>query len=605
MERVTQALRRAALALGFFSIAGLAAAAGAATVLVKAGDGTPDAGGCGDKANPCDTIQAGVDNAVTGDVVNVGPGDYPENVVVSTPGVTLLGKGTLRGAPDTVCPGDPTRTVLARCSDLGTQPECEAAWHLTGDTEPPYAASCYWDGGSCRGCGPNNEGDGLCTNTCTPVPPAALLIEANDVRVEKLRVRGPRFGGVTVLPAVQNTSLQALRIEGAGGPCVAGLGAGLSVGRSSLRSCADACLLASGDDARIERNRLLSCGEHGIRTGAGAFVARNSVRLAGDHCVSFRGDGATIERNQLSLCDGEGVDGFGSGATLARNQIRDSFDGIFYECRTVASTCADPARTDFVGGPDSNACRSLSDQPACEAAWHIGNGGAASCFWDGAECRGCGPNNEDGGDCTNTCLPAGDRCTGVASGNRVTDVIGDCLDVFARDSGLVVEGNRLAGCEDEGIELAGVGIEARGNSVTECGTDDEDHGVVVEEEAEDVLVEGTSVRGCSGDGFNVGEAALGTTLIGNTAIDNGQDGFDVESGATGTVIDRARAQSNIEGGIEVSSGAVDTSVTGSKATGNALDFCDEGTNTTETGNQFGTTSTPCIPDTPQSDGGII
>jgi hypothetical protein len=611
MKRLTLSLRRAAIAAGFVAI-GLPGAAGAATVLVKAGDTTPDAGGCGARTNPCDTIQAGVDNAATGDVVSVAKGDYAEDVVIATPGITLRGTGTLRGSATPACPGDPTRIDFVggpdteACRSLSDQTSCEAAWHLSGDDEGGFSrpASCFWDGAECRGCGPNNEENLLCTNSCDPVPPAALLVGADDVTIEKLRVRGPRLGGVTVLPSVQNASLEGVRIEGAGGPCVAGLGSGLTVEKSSLRSCGETCILALGESPRIERNRLLSCGGQGIESrGAGAVVARNSVRLALD-CIRFRGNGARLERNQLSLCDGSGIDGFGTGANLLRNQARVTFDGVFLECDSFATTCADATRTEFVGGPGTGPCRDLPDQPACEAAWHIGNAGAATCYWDGFECRGCGPNNEGNGECANTCV-AGDLCEGVVSGNRVSDALGDCLDLFAADSGLLAEGNRLAACEDEGIQLAGFGITARRNSVTECGTDGEDHGVLVDDESEDMVVEDSSVRSCAGDGFHVALDALNAMLVGNSAQDNGQDGFDVEAGATGTVIERATARNNIETGIEVGSGATDTSISGSRASGNLADFCDQGTNTTETGNQFGTTSTTCFPDEGEDDDGVI
>ncbi|MFQ5514943.1 MAG: hypothetical protein ACE5FG_10940, partial [Myxococcota bacterium] len=75
------------------------------------------------------------------------------------------------GAP--TC-ADPTRTVFAgggpgsgACTQFdGDQVACEAAWHLAGQTGEPSA--CFYDQGFCSGCGPNNEGDGVCANTCNP-----------------------------------------------------------------------------------------------------------------------------------------------------------------------------------------------------------------------------------------------------------------------------------------------------------------------------------------------------------------------------------------------------------------------------------------------------
>jgi hypothetical protein len=57
------------------------------------------------------------------------------------------------------------------CLLIDDQTTCEMAW-VEGHQGP---ASCAWDEalGGCFGCGPNNEGAGVCTNTCIapPEPP--------------------------------------------------------------------------------------------------------------------------------------------------------------------------------------------------------------------------------------------------------------------------------------------------------------------------------------------------------------------------------------------------------------------------------------------------
>ncbi|MCH6562793.1 MAG: hypothetical protein IH800_10310 [Myxococcales bacterium] len=75
-----------------------------------------------------------------------------------------------------------------------------------------------------------------------------------------------------------------------------------------------------------------------------------------------------------------------------------------------SSDCAPPCEGDpsltFVGGPGRMACRGLADQSACEGAYHATiDFSAASCFWTGSECRGCGPSNAGAGACTNSCEP--------------------------------------------------------------------------------------------------------------------------------------------------------------------------------------------------------
>lgn len=71
-------------------------------------------------------------------------------------------------APAPPCP-DPTRTVFVggprtdACRGLGTQAACEMAYHRGRGLK---LGSCYWDGSQCNGCGPSNEHNGNCTNTC-------------------------------------------------------------------------------------------------------------------------------------------------------------------------------------------------------------------------------------------------------------------------------------------------------------------------------------------------------------------------------------------------------------------------------------------------------
>ncbi len=87
-------------------------------------------------------------------------------------------------------------------------------------------------------------------------------------------------------------------------------------------------------------------------------------------------------------------------------------EGLARACTNTCSPppkCADATRTVFSGGPDIDACRQFNTQVDCEKAWHVPGrdrtNSAASCFWNGTACRGCGPFHRDAGDCTNSCAP--------------------------------------------------------------------------------------------------------------------------------------------------------------------------------------------------------
>lgn len=71
------------------------------TVIVNGNDATSDAGGCGDAANPCNTIQAGIDHANPGDVVDIVDAAtvYNELVIIDK---SLTLRGDISGGS---CPG--------------------------------------------------------------------------------------------------------------------------------------------------------------------------------------------------------------------------------------------------------------------------------------------------------------------------------------------------------------------------------------------------------------------------------------------------------------------------------------------------------------------
>ncbi len=77
---------------------------------------------------------------------------------------------------------------------------------------------------------------------------------------------------------------------------------------------------------------------------------------------------------------------------------------------TPTPTCRDPSRSIFLSSRN-NGCRYFSNVPAaCELGWQIsrGTGEPTSCFLGrnvrgDVGCFGCGPSNQDGGVCYNTC----------------------------------------------------------------------------------------------------------------------------------------------------------------------------------------------------------
>ena len=143
-------------------------------------------------------------------------------------------------------------------------------------------------------------------------------------------------------------------------------------------------------------------------------------------------------------------------------------------CRVpVSVTCPnDPTRTIFAGGPDTHACEKFDNQVECEQAFHADqNLRASTCFWDGSECHGCGPRNENDQDCINTC-----RTIECADPTRTT--LKQCTDVGNDEIAcnktwhLTGNGGDPASCYFDAVmtQCRGCGFpnELRGNCTNTC-----------------------------------------------------------------------------------------------------------------------------------------
>lgn len=161
-------------------------------------------------------------------------------------------------------------------------------------------------------------------------------------------------------------------------------------------------------------------------------------------CRAFDGDPSGCEQRYQS---GEG--GAAGCAYLNDNCIpcHAFFDALGVcdnACQSIAP-CADATRSASVGD-----CDDVTTQPACEQSWGVSSGYATSdaifkpttCWWDGADCNECHPDDLSNGDCTNTCLTPAQLPVCRAEGRS----FGNCS---------ALDGNE-AGCLST-YEMSGVG----------------------------------------------------------------------------------------------------------------------------------------------------
>ncbi len=345
-------------------------------------------------------------------------------------GIFVLAIAGVGSAPQTqaqlICAADPTRTIFVNGSGLqggacrqfdGMESSCNQAFLLSGNDE---LASCYYDAGSdqCLGCGPNNEGDGDCTNTCRPTP----VCTADPTRT----FSGPAFGGQDggACPAFNGNEMgcnQAFAL-GDDGPA----SCYYDSGNATCRGC--------GSSNEGSGNCTNTCRPTPVCAGAPTrtFAGPPFSGTQGGACRQYDNNAMacnqafTLGNNGVASCfydvAGERCEGCGPS-----NQR----DGECTNVCSVAPGCAqDPGLTLFAGGPGTAACHQFDDNPAsCNLAYHQGgNGLVASCF-PTIECEPCGrggegatapagggaaagggagiPSDGDPTDfCINTCVPA-------------------------------------------------------------------------------------------------------------------------------------------------------------------------------------------------------
>jgi hypothetical protein len=317
--------------------------------------------------------------------------------------------------PSPLCPGDTTRTLFVggpgtgACHVYDDDPtNCEKAFHMS----PCGPASCFYDSGSCNGCGANNREQGFCVNTCIEGAPSCPGDATRTI-----------FAGYAGSSACTNLSFsptlcnQAFHIGGDGiaASCFHDGSDCLGCGPNNLSSglCQNTCPVCEGNPARDT-----------FAGGPGSQGCSNLSTQSSCEGAFVIGDNRTS-----NSCAWDGGC-FGCGP-------QNHNDGL---CSNECPTCAnDPSRTIFLGGPGNGACTQFDGSPIlCEQAFHLGGGdcpGIFSCFYDfdNDACLGCGQPNQASGLCTNTCaapicgdgtvnLP-GEECdggdVGTCAGNEI------------------------------------------------------------------------------------------------------------------------------------------------------------------------------------------
>jgi len=295
------------------------------------------------------------------------------------------------------CAKDPSRTTYAggpasnACRAFDGDPQaCNAAYHSTFNGN---ASSCFYDfpDGACRGCGPSNfEGEG-CVNTCVYGAPSC----AEDPS-RSFFLGGPNTSACRGIPA--GTAAQTL-CEGS-----------FHLGRQGFASCywdpdAESCQ-GCGPGQETEGHCQNTCQNGPLQCEGNP--ARDLFAGGGQasSCQIFSGSVG-------GMADCEDAFHIGFYGVASCYWVGGSCRGCNWpnssECTNecdVATCDGDPSRVVFAGGTETHGCHQFDGLPAaCALAFHLSQGGVASCYYDADfdECRGCGPNNFTDGACFNSC----------------------------------------------------------------------------------------------------------------------------------------------------------------------------------------------------------
>jgi len=242
----------------------------------------------------------------------------------------------------------------------------------------------------CLGCGANNQGAGLCENTCRERP--ACLDQSRAT-----------FAGVGDEACGQFT----------GDPGACG-GAWHVTGQGDTATC-------FFDTDGHTANQCVSCapfievrGEcsNTCQEPPACVDATRTVFAGGpftEACRQFEDDGEACE-NAWALSSAGAVSCFydvddeGGGLCLGCGPSNQAAERCENTCRP-RPLCDDAGRTVFVG---AGGCAQFDEDAAsCGRAWHVDASGSATTCYLSVDCLGCDLESEAGESCSNACSPGG------------------------------------------------------------------------------------------------------------------------------------------------------------------------------------------------------
>ena len=267
------------------------------------------------------TIQAAVNAASPGDVVEVDDGLYFETVVVNQPDISIIGDGAVIDAEFTdVCIDVNDRGVRIEGLKLvngivGIQVTGDDAVILDNEVE-------------------SIEGNGI-------------DVVGRDAVIKENRLAGIGEDAIEYFTDFDfsETRIEKNEVDRANGAAVEAVGGRLTIRKNKGFITEDGIEVSARhptEKSQVSKNELVLCQNVAVDVdsiGAGVIVKKNDVRFSGDSGVLVEGDGAQVTSNDIEAAEDSGIRVTGDQALIAKNDIKHvGNDGIRYTASSIGQS---------------------------------------------------------------------------------------------------------------------------------------------------------------------------------------------------------------------------------------------------------------------------
>ncbi len=250
------------------------------------------------------TVQAAVDAASPGDVIEVGKGVYAETVVVNTPNLTLRGFGAIIDAGYL---GDCVRVTASGASVEG--------FELRNGVTGLFVAG---------------DDAVIVDNEIRGAGSRGIDVEGDDALIERNEFRGCD-GGCIFYESDSDTSVTRIErneTDGNDGSFIDARGGRLVIARNKARNVEEGIELEPSHPtlvSKVFQNELEHVDGDGIDVtsdGAGVVIEKNELKLMASSGIVVFGDHVSVRKNSTERCVDRGIEAFGASLEVVENKIR-------------------------------------------------------------------------------------------------------------------------------------------------------------------------------------------------------------------------------------------------------------------------------------------